>query len=116
MLDGVYRIAWTEKGLIAAGASPGYAHHNIPASGAELLITMTLRDGDVLMHWSTPPDCLGSYTVSSNTVVIRELRHCHGVVTATWSVANGRLRLAVSRATDAGDKYLFGAKPWKKIG
>src|SRR5438874_3647477 len=117
VLNGVYRIAWTEKELVAAGASPRYAHENLgPAHGNPLVITMTLRDGHMLQHWSIPPDCLGSYAVSGAAVLIREQLHCHGVVTAKWSLGNGLLRLHITRATDAGDKTLFGAMPWKKIG
>ena len=63
-----------------------------------------------------PPDCLGTYAVSGNTVTFRQRQQCHGVVTARWTLSNGRLRLHVTRATDPGDEILFGGKPWKKIG
>lgn len=117
VLNGVYRISWTENELIAAGASHLYAHENLgPAHGHRLVITITLRDGHMLQHWSVPPGCLGSYSVSGASVKIREQVHCHGSVTATWSFGNGQLRLHITRATDAGDKILLGAKPWKKIG
>jgi hypothetical protein len=117
VLNGVYRISWTEKELIAAGASHLYAHENLGAAhGRRLVITATLRDGHMAQQWSVPPGCLGSYTVAGDTVTIRERVHCHGLVTASWLLGNGQLRLHVTRATDAGDEYLFGAKPWKKIG
>jgi hypothetical protein len=116
VLNGVYRISWTEKELIAAGASHLYAHENLGnAHGSRMVITTTLRDGHMIQQWSVPPGCVGSYAVSNDTVTIRERVHCHGLVTASWSLSNGQLRLHITRATDAGDKYLFGAKPWKKI-
>ena len=116
VLNGVYRISWTEKELIAAGASHLYAHENLGAAhGKRLVITATLQDGHMAQQWSIPPGCLGSYAVSDDTVTILERVHCHGLVTASWSLGNGQLRLHITRATDAGDKYLFGAKPWKKL-
>jgi hypothetical protein len=116
VLNGVYRISWTENELIAAGASHLYAHENLgSAHGKRMVITATLRDGRMVQQWSIPPDCLGSYAVSDDTVTILERVHCHGLVTASWSLGSGQLRLHITRTTDAGDKYLFGAKPWKKI-
>jgi hypothetical protein len=38
-LDGVYRVSWTEKELVAAGASPADARRN------HSVITMTARAG-----------------------------------------------------------------------
>src|SRR4051794_19146619 len=79
VLNGVYRISWTENELIAAGASHLYAHNNLgSAHGQRLVITATLRDGHMDQHWSIPPGCLGSYTVSGDRVTIREQVHCHG--------------------------------------
>ena len=45
-IDGVYRISWTEKEVIAAGASRLYAHANLGyAHGGRAVLTMTLRGG-----------------------------------------------------------------------
>ena len=112
VLNGVYRIAWTEQELIAAGASRAYAHGN------QGITTLTLKDGRYRFHPGAPPDCNGKYTVIGVTFSINlNVSTCSGVVTATWSrLGNGDLRLHVTKATDHGDKFLFGGKPWKKIG
>src|SRR5436190_12062592 len=53
VLNGVYQISWTEKELIAAGASHLYAHENLGAAhGKRLVITTTLRDGHMVQQWS----------------------------------------------------------------
>jgi hypothetical protein len=117
VLNGVYRISWTEKELVAAGASHVYARNNLGAAhGRRLVITATLRDGRMDQRWSVPPGCLGSYTVSGDRVTVREQVHCHGLFVANWSLGGGKLRLHITRATDVGDEILFGAKPWQKIG
>jgi hypothetical protein len=109
-LDGVYRVNWTEKQLIAAGASASYAKHN------HSVITMTMRDGRFTQHWSVPPGCAGTYAVSGNTVSIRQKQQCHGLVVARWSLAQGQLRLRITKASDPGDRILYGGKPWGKVG
>jgi hypothetical protein len=114
VLNGVYRIAWSEQELVAAGTTGHYAHENCPG---RCVLTMTMRDGRFLTHWSPPPNCPGSYTVSGNTVSLEaQPPACHGHTVAKWSIHNGQLRLRVSLATDGGDKVLLGGKPWKKIG
>src|SRR6478672_3496220 len=55
VLNGVYRIAWTQKQLIAAGASASYAKNN------SSVITMTMRGGQFVQRWSEPPGCAGTY-------------------------------------------------------
>ena len=107
VLNGVYRISWTEKELIAAGASHLYAYENLGAAhGNRLVITTTLRDGHMLQHWSVSPGCNGTYAVSGDTVTFRERVHCHGLFIAGWSLGNGQLRLDITRATDVGDEIL----------
>jgi len=114
-IDGVYRISWTEKEVIAAGASRLYAHANFGyAHGGRAVITMTLRGGRLQIVIS-PPVCHGTYAVSGNRVSIKQGPGCQGVVVATWSLRNGFLRFRVSKATDPGDEIVWGTKPWKKI-
>ena len=115
-IDGVYRISWTEKEVIAAGASRVYAHANFGYThGGQAVLTMTLRGGR-LQIVSSPPVCHGTYSVSANRVSIKQGPGCQGVVVATWSLRSGLLRLHVSKATDRGDEIAWGTKPWKKIG
>lgn len=109
-LNGVYRVEWPEQELLAAGAPPAYATDN------HGLITMTLRDGRLRLHWTYGRDCLGSYSVSRDTLRITQAVNCHGLVTATWSLRGSTLRLHVTRWTDPGDHVEFGRKPWTKIG
>src|ERR1700730_3901618 len=98
VLNGVYRIAWSEKELIAAGTTGHYAHQNCPA---HCVLTMTMQDGRFLVHWSPPPNCPGTYTVASNTVsFVTQPPHCHGRIVARWSLGNAELHLRVSLATD----------------
>ena len=114
-IDGVYRISWTEKEVIAAGASRVYAHANFGyTNGGRAVITMTLRGGR-LQIVSSPPVCHGTYAVSGDRISIKQGPGCQGVVVAHWSLRSGFLRLHVSKATDAGDEIAWGTKPWKKI-
>ena len=110
VLNGVYRVTWTEKQLIAAGTSQRYAHGN------HGVLTWTLRDGSFQLRWQVPPLCHGTYVVSGATVSIKQGPGCSGLFRASWSLRNGQLRLSVTRATDPGDRVLFGGKAWKKIG
>ena len=110
VLNGVYRVRWTAKELVADGTSSYYARGNAG------VVTMTMRDGQFTWRVMPPPNCAGTYAVSGNTVSIKFTVYCHGLVVATWSVQNDRLHLRVSRATDSGDKIFFGGKPWAKIG
>jgi hypothetical protein len=116
VLNGVYRVKWTEKELVAAGTSPLYARRN------HAVITLTLRDGHYVLSFSEPSssDCRGAYTVSGGVFSINfHVRTCPGgvgLVRAKWSLSKGQLRFHVLRATDAGDQISWGAKPWTKIG
>ena len=112
-VDGVYRVTWTEKELAAAGTSQRYGHVNCPS---RCVLTLTLRDGRLRIHGIPPPDCLGTYVASGTTISIKEGPGCRGFIKASWSLRNSQLRLRVTRATDPGDRVLFGGKPWKKIG
>ena len=112
VLNGVYRVSWTQKELLAAGPAASYTH---PSYG---VVTLTLRDGSYRFQPQTPPTCSGTYTVSRSLVTIRPrpVSYCHGVVTARWSLRGGELRLHVLGTTDTGEPIIWGGKPWKKIG
>ncbi len=120
VLNGVYRLKWTEKELVAAGLPRAIAHADFGyASGNPIVVTMALRDGRFVLRgqpkaaWSP---CDGSYAVSGRSVSIKEgpPYNCEGHVTAHWSLQSGQLRLRVTRASGE-DTVFFGAKPWKKI-
>ena len=110
VLDGTYRIQWSEQELVAAGTSREYA-------GNAGVWTMSLRDGDVVLRLvGDEEDCRGAYTVSGGTISIALNVGCEGTTTARWSRHGDELHLHVSRATVPGDEIFFGAKPWKDIG
>jgi TRAP-type C4-dicarboxylate transport system substrate-binding protein len=113
VLNGVYRVSWTQKELRAAGPIAAYARTSYG------VITLTLRDGRYRFRAQTAPECGGRYTVSGTRVRFRvepAATYCQGVVAARWSLRNGDLRLRVVGATDPGDRLIWGGKPWKKIG
>jgi hypothetical protein len=103
-------VSWTEGQLAAAGATQRYAHGNHGR------LTWTLQGGTFTLDFSWGSPCHGTYAASAATISFKEGPGCHGVVAARWSLAGGLLRLRVTRATDPGDRYLFGSKPWQKIG
>jgi hypothetical protein len=109
-LDGVYRISWTQQQLIAAGASPAYASHNLG------VITMTMREGHFVWHQVPPPSCAGIYAVTGKSVSIRFTKVCTGSFKARWSLHAGQLRFLDVRDRSRDEAIEFGAKPWKKIG
>jgi hypothetical protein len=112
VVNGVYRVSWTQTELLAAGPLAAYARTSYG------VITLTLRDGRYRFHPQSPPECSGRYSVSRTVVTIRAdpATYCQGVVTARWSLRAGDLRLRVIGATDPGDRLVWGGKPWKKIG
>ena len=114
VLNGVYRVSYTQKELIALGTSPQYAKTNYGT------LTLWLNDGRYRLRQIPHGNgvCQGPFTVSGKTVAFdfNDVPHCNGVVKATWSLGNGVLRLRVTFASDAGDKVLFSSKPLKKIG
>jgi TRAP-type C4-dicarboxylate transport system substrate-binding protein len=111
VMNGVYRVNWTEDELFAAGTTPVYAHGNYGVR------TLTLTDGHYLFEDSIPgPPCEGSYAISGNFFSIDfNVGVCQGTATAKWELANGWLRFSHVEATDAGDEVVLGAKPWAKI-
>src|SRR5262245_6034098 len=93
VLNGVYRISWTERELMDAGARRIMAHSNYGVT------IMTLRDGRFLWHAAShPPDSRnGHYRVSGRRLFL-DFRGtgCTGYVDAPWTLADGRLRLHVT--------------------
>ena len=77
-----------------------------------------VRDGRFRLQETLLPhfQCSGTYAASKTTVSIQLTTGCYGRITAHWSPQSGQLRLRVSQANDPGDKVVFGARPWKKIG
>ena len=112
-LDGVYRIAWSERQMVQAGVSPSYAHDSYGIQ------TWTLRHGRYVWHTQNgqhPPDCRGPYTITGRSVSVDfdVPGGCQGVLHATWTLTDGLLRLRVQGGT-ADDRIYFGAKPWRRI-
>ncbi|HZQ64957.1 MAG TPA: hypothetical protein VFA66_07005 [Gaiellaceae bacterium] len=116
-VDGVYRVTWTEKQAIAAGAPFRSAHADFGfAHGKPVVIEITLRGGSFsLRDTSARPACRGTYAVAGVAISIDQTTGCFGRVSARWSLHGTVLRLHVTRATDPGDVVVFGAKPWRKI-
>jgi hypothetical protein len=112
VLNGVYRVQYTEKELVALGTTARYAKQNYG------LNTLWLTNGRYRVRQSRyPAACVGSYTVSGKRVTFDlNVPHCRGIVTAAWSFQPGSLRFRVIEATDPGDIQLWGSRPWKKIG
>ena len=110
VLNGVYRIEWSYEDLLAAGTTQTFASQNFG------IITLTLNDGDSLIHWAQPPDdCRGSYVVLRTSVWFdNNGGDCGGTVAASWSLSNGELHLSTVH-TDP-DGVIFWSKPWKVIG
>jgi len=120
VLNGVYRIKWSQNELIAAGASPHYANANFGFfGGREGVLTLILRDGDLRLQasgasWSP---CPGTYALTRTVVTIAfQPPQCEGRITARWLLQRRQLRLRVRGASDPGDAVTFGAKAWTKIG
>lgn len=118
VLNGTYRVTWSEKELLAAGASRAYVSSNFGyLQGRHGGITIKLHTGQFQLRETLLPHflCSGTYAVTKNVVSIKLTTGCYGGITAQWSIQNRLLRLRVSRSSDPGDKFLFGGKPWKKI-
>lgn len=121
-LNGIYRITWTEKQLIAAGMSPDYASHN------HATLTLTLRDGRFRFQVKEEPSlkCTGGYTLytfagtkrfSTSFYNAATCPEINGTFAAIWSRPGGNLRFRfVTNRGEAGDEVIFGGKVWKKIG
>jgi hypothetical protein len=101
VLNGVYRVQYTEQELVALGTSPKYARDNAGVS------TWTLKNGLYRFlnvnrnhHW----DCRGSYQLRGKRIFADfNVRNCHGIVTAAWTLQPGSLRFRVITASDPGD-------------
>lgn len=118
-LNGEYRVTWSQKELLAAGAPQAYVASNFGyLHGRQGGITIKLRDGQFRLQETLLPhfQCGGTYAATKTKVAIHLTSGCFGRIAARWSLESSQLRLRVSQATDPGDKVTFGAKPWKKIG
>jgi TRAP-type C4-dicarboxylate transport system substrate-binding protein len=113
VLNGVYRVTWTDRELAAIGPVAKFAR---PSYGG--VITLAMHDGRYRFQPGTPPACTGTYTVSASTVRFRvdAATYCQGVVTARWSFVGGQLVLDVISATNPYDQIIWGRKPWREIG
>ena len=121
-LNGVYRITWTEKQLVAAGMSPDYASHN------HATLTLTLRNGRFRFQIKEEPalKCTGGYDLytfagtkrfSTSFYNAATCPEINGAFAAIWSRPGGNLRFRfVTNRGEAGDEVIFGGKAWKKIG
>ncbi len=111
-LNGIYRVQYTERELLAFGTTAEYAKGNYGVS------TLRLANGSYRYKNSRSTfGCSGPYTISGKTVTFDfNVPHCHGILKATWTRPLGSLRFRVIVASDQGDAKVFGSKPWKKIG
>jgi len=111
VLDGVYRVIWTERELRAAGTSDVYAHDN------RGVLTLTFHGGRYRVHLPGPiEDCVGDYRVSGRKLAFAFELPCQGSISARWSLRGHWLDFDDVQATDGGDRVIFGVKPWRKIG
>lgn len=113
VLNGTYRVSFTEKELLAAGATRSFAHDNYG------VFTLKLKDGRYEQHLVNyvSNGCKGSYRVSGRTFTLDlNVPGCSGFVVATWTLRNRELRLRVTKSQYPGDRLLLGTKPLKKIG
>jgi TRAP-type transport system periplasmic protein len=110
VLNGVYRVSWSETELRAAGTSDVYARDN------RGVLTLTFRDGRYRVHFPPTADCVGDYRVSGRALAVAFELPCRGSISARWSLRGHWLDFDDVHATDGGDRVLFGVKPWRKIG
>ncbi|SNT63936.1 TRAP-type C4-dicarboxylate transport system, substrate-binding protein [Asanoa hainanensis] len=126
-LNGVYRLEWTVKELVAAGQQQQEAAENAG------ILTLMFDDGRLVWNWAGAFNCVGRYRVSGARVSIISGSgpqwECGGAAdwdkehfSAAWKVSDRELVLSDIRAVGqfAGDQdyfaVLFGGKPWTRIG
>src|SRR5207245_4358763 len=118
VLNGVYRVKWSEKEAVSDGVPPAFAHGDFGyANGNQIVITMTLRNSHLELQAQPPfpAPCTGTYAVSGNEVSILQTLGCQGRVTARWSLQKSQLRLHVRRASYPGDAVVWARNPWQMI-
>jgi TRAP-type C4-dicarboxylate transport system substrate-binding protein len=114
-LDGIYRNALTVGDYTSAGVDQATA---IQTAGIH---TITLRNGrlhDTMRSDLAPQQpCDGSYSVHGRTFIFawNTDTPCNGDFSAIWSLRGDELRF-LSVRSDLGDRTLWGAKPFRKIG
>ena len=119
VLNGVYRVKWSEKELVAAGASRLYANSNFGFLGGHAgVLTLRMQNGQFTIEAIGAPwsPCTGTSTATRTSVVLAfRPPNCEGRVIAKWFLRHERLRLHVLHAGDPGDAVTFGAKLWVRI-
>lgn len=112
VLDGVYRLTWSQPEMIRAGMTAEFAGHE---SGVQ---TLTLRGGRYVWHQENgknPPDCSGPYRVRGHTFWIdMNVPTCSGVYDMSWSLKGDELWLSNPDAP-RNDAIWWGTKPWRRI-
>jgi hypothetical protein len=114
VLDGVYRLAWTEEEEIRAGISRSYADHTFGVQ------TWTLHGDHFVYHTDNgldAPDCHGPVRVHGHRLFADfndEQGGCVGVLDATWSLHGDQLRLQLHDAV-RDDEIWWATKPWRRI-
>jgi hypothetical protein len=114
-LDGIYRNTLTVRDYTSAGVDQATA---IQTAGIH---TITLRNGrlhDTMRSDLAPQQpCDGTYSVHGLTFIFgwNKGTPCNGDFTAIWSLRGDELRFTSVRS-DLGDRTLWGAKPFRKIG
>jgi hypothetical protein len=113
VLNGTYRVSFTEKELLGLGVSAQEAHDNYG------VFTLKLRDGRYEQHLVNyvSNGCNGPYRVSGKTFTLDlNVPGCQGFVVAKWTLAKHALQLKVVKSEYPIDRALLGTKPLKKIG
>ena len=127
-LDGVFRLEWTTKELVAAGQRQDEAASNAG------VITLTFDHGKLVWNWqgSQSSNCVGRYVLTGDRVAMVSgsgaLWPCGGPddwdkehFSAVWKATDQQLVLTDFRSTgrfapDQGFfQVLFGGKPWARI-
>jgi TRAP-type C4-dicarboxylate transport system substrate-binding protein len=119
VLNGVYRVEWSAKELIDAGAGRTYVDANFGfLDGHDGVVTLRVQNGRFTVEANGAPwsPCPGTYTVTGTTVTLAfQPPNCEGRIIANWLLRNDGLRLRVRRAGVPGDAVIFGAKTWIRI-
>ena len=107
-LNGTYRWRFTKAGAIAAGAQ------NDPELDEMLgtVNTMTLRDG----RWLLQGGDTGTYKVVGNRIVF-DWAEVASTLTFTFKRdADGDLDIEPVLPMDPGDRFVWAAEPWRRVG
>jgi TRAP-type C4-dicarboxylate transport system substrate-binding protein len=116
LLNGTYRFILTK----ADARSKGTPNDRSPAGLAQYpaCSSVTLRDGKWLMESCSgdPDPATGTYTQAGDRVSF-DWPETHSQLTFTFSVGRDRsLRLRAVPPMEAGDRFVWSTKPWRRIG